>query len=541
MAQINVNQLTFYYDGSYDNIFEDVSFQIDTDWKLGFIARNGRGKTTFLRLLLGKYEYKGSITSPVEFDYFPYTVSDKDKDTWEVLEEIRPEYELWKLCRELTLLELETEVLYRPFRTLSNGEQAKVMLALLFSEENKFLLIDEPTNHLDREARELVGGYLNKKKGFILVSHDRTFLDKCIDHVLSINKTNIEIQQGNFSSWWENKRKQDAYEIAENERLKKEISRLNTASRQSAQWADNVEATKIGKGSEKYEKCKDTRAYVGEKSRRMQMRRKNLQQRQNRAMEEKVSLLKNIETADTLKLYPLKHHKEVLVRMEDVWIGYGGKLQDKQVITGLQLCLKNEGIYAIIGKNGCGKSSILKAILQIAGEVFPVSCNDTKEDISRAVREDAGKAAGKDINNSNRTSKLMVSGTIETAGGLKISYVPQDTSHLQGTLEEYAESYGIDLTLFKALLRKLDFSRLQFDKRMEDYSGGQKKKVLIARSLCEKAHLYLWDEPLNFIDIFSRMQIEDLIRHYRPALLMVEHDRAFVEAVGADVLLLDSV
>lgn len=514
MAQINVNQLTFYYDGSYDNIFEDVSFQIDTDWKLGFIARNGRGKTTFLRLLLGKYEYKGSITSPVEFDYFPYAVSDKDKDTLEVLEEIRPEYEFWKLCRELTLLELETEVLYRPFRTLSNGEQTKVMLALLFSEENKFLLIDEPTNHLDREARELVGSYLNKKKGFILVSHDRTFLDKCIDHVLSINKTNIEIQQGNFSSWWENKRKQDAYEIAENERLKKEISRLNAASRQSAQWADNVEATKIGKGSEKYEKCKDTRAYVGEKSRRMQMRRKNLQRRQNRAMEEKVSLLKNIETADTLKLYPLKHHKEVLVRMEDVCIGYGGKPQDKQVITGLQLRIKNEGIYAIIGKNGCGKSSILKAILQIAGE-----------------------AADKAI--SNRSSELLVRGTIEIAGGLKISYVPQDTSHLQGTLEEYAESYGIDLTLFKTLLRKLDFSRLQFEKRMEDYSGGQKKKVLIARSLCEKAHLYLWDEPLNFIDIFSRMQIEDLIRHYRPALLMVEHDRAFVEAVGAEVLLLE--
>lgn len=539
MAQINVNQLTFYYDGSYDNIFEDVSFQIDTDWKLGFIARNGRGKTTFLRLLLGKYEYRGSITSPVEFDYFPYTVSDKDKDTWEVLEEIRPEYELWKLCRELTLLELETEVLYRPFRTLSNGEQTKVMLVLLFSEENQFLLIDEPTNHLDREARELVGSYLNRKKGFILVSHDRTFLDKCIDHVLSINKTNIEIQQGNFSSWWENKRRQDAYEIAENERLKKEISRLNTASRQSAQWADNVEATKIGKGSEKYEKCTDTRAYVGEKSRRMQMRRKNLQQRQNRAMEEKVSLLKNIETADTLKLYPLKHHKEVLVRMEDVWIGYGGKLQDKQVITGLQLCIKNEGIYAIIGKNGCGKSSILKAILQIAGEAFQASCNDTEEDITKTVNRNAGKAADKAI--SNRSSELLVRGTIEIPRGLKISYVPQDTSHLQGTLEEYAESYGIDLTLFKALLRKLDFSRLQFDKRMEDYSGGQKKKVLIARSLCEKAHLYLWDEPLNFIDIFSRMQIEDLIRHYRPALLMVEHDRAFVEAVGADVLLLDSV
>lgn len=69
MSQISVNDLTFYYDGSYDSIFEKVSFQIDTDWKLGLIGRNGRGKTTFLNLLLGKYEYKGSITSSVSFDY----------------------------------------------------------------------------------------------------------------------------------------------------------------------------------------------------------------------------------------------------------------------------------------------------------------------------------------------------------------------------------------------------------------------------------------------------------------------------------------
>ena len=223
MSQISVNNLTFYYDGSYDNIFEDVSFRIDTDWKLGFIARNGRGKTTFLNLLMGKYEYLGKITASVEFDYFPFYVSDKEKDTLSVIEEINPEYEFWKICRELTLLQVDADVLYRPFHTLSNGEQTKVMLALLFSGENRFLLIDEPTNHLDMEAREMVSDYLKRKKGFLLVSHDRAFLDKCIDHVLTINKTNIEVQQGNFSSWEENKRRQDEYELAENERLKKEI------------------------------------------------------------------------------------------------------------------------------------------------------------------------------------------------------------------------------------------------------------------------------------------------------------------------------
>lgn len=169
---------------------------------------------------MGEYEYIGNIKSSVKFDYFPFKIKDKEKDTLEILEEINPDYEFWKVCRELDYLKVDAEVFYRPFSTLSDGEQTKVLLALLFSQEGNFLLIDEPTNHLDMESREILAGYLNKKKGFILVSHDRNFMDSCIDHVLVINKTNIEIQQGNFSSWWENKQKQDAFELAENERLK---------------------------------------------------------------------------------------------------------------------------------------------------------------------------------------------------------------------------------------------------------------------------------------------------------------------------------
>lgn len=493
MSLIQVNHLTFYYDDSADYIFEDVSFQVDTDWKIGFIARNGRGKTTFLNLLLGKYEYRGSISTNEPFDYFPFKVTDVSQNTIEVLETIYPEYEFWKVCRELSLLQVSEEVLFRPFCTLSNGEQTKVELAMLFSMDHHFLLLDEPTNHLDMPTRELLRDYLKSKKGFILVSHDRDLLDASVDHVLVINKTNIEVCQGNFSSWWENKKKQDAYEMAENERLKKDIHRLKEAARQASEWADEVESTKIGKKSEKYEKCIDTRAFVGEKSRRMQMRRKNLERRQLQEISEKEGLLKNIESAEDLKLFPKKHYKQVLARFEEVRISYGEK-----VLAPVNLTIENGDRVALRGKNGCGKSSIIKVL---SGE-----------------------------------SGIAYTGKVEVAGGLIISYVPQDTGFLKGGIKDFAVERGISETLFFAILRKLDFSREQFEKRMEDYSGGQKKKVLIAASLCEQAHLYIWDEPLNFIDVFSRMQIEELILKFKPTLLFVEHDKAFVDKIATKVV-----
>ncbi len=504
MSQINVNHLTFYYEGSYDNVFEDVSFQIDTDWKLGLIGRNGKGKTTFLKLLMKQYEYRGSISASVIFDYFPFEIENKEKETIDVIEEIDPDYEFWKLCRELSFLKADMELFYRPFSTLSNGEQTKVMLALLFSRDNHFLLIDEPTNHLDMESREILKQYLNRKKGFILVSHDRNFMDGCVDHVLVLNRKDLEVQRGNFSSWWENRKRQDAYEKAENERLKKDIQRLTETARRTRQWADNVEATKIGKKSEKYEKCIDTRAYVGEKSRRMQMRRKNLERRQEREIEEKSSLLKNLETVEDIKLFPLKHYKEKLVVMKDCAISYSGK----EVVKDFNMEVRQGSRIFLQGKNGCGKSSVLKTILQ-------------KTQGEQSVLQEI---------------PLLKTGSIELPGQMLISYCSQDTSMLKGTLKDYAQKKGIDETLFMTLLKKLDFSRIQFEKRLEDYSGGQKKKVLLAGSLCQRAHLYIWDEPLNFIDVFSRMQIEELILKFQPTMILVEHDKMFMERVATEII-----
>jgi len=490
MSLIQVKNLTFAYDGSYDNIFEDVSFQIDTDWKLGFTGRNGRGKTTFLNLLLGKYEYRGQISASVSFEYFPFPVANPGDLTLFVMEGIVPEAAEWEIRRELSLLKVSEDALYRPFESLSNGEQTKALLAALFLKENSFLLIDEPTNHLDVHARRIVSDYLRAKRGFILVSHDRAFLDNCIDHVLSINRADIDIQKGNFSDWWENKQREDNFELAENEKLKKDIKRLSEAAKRTSDWSDAVEKTKNGT---RVGGLRPDKGYIGHKAAKMMKRSKAAEHRQQAAIEERAGLLKNIESAESLKIPQLAYHQERLVELAGVSIFYG----EQTVCENVGFTVERGDRIALSGPNGSGKSSILKLI---CGE--PLTHN----------------------------------GTLRKGSQLKISYVSQDTSHLKGNLTDYAAEHGIDESLFKAILRKLDFARVQFEKDISSYSGGQKKKVLIARSLCEQAHLYVWDEPLNFIDVLSRMQIEELLLEHEPTILFVEHDIEFSRQIATKVV-----
>ena len=486
MSQIIVNNLTFYYEGSYDNIFEDVSFKIDTDWKLGFIARNGKGKTTFLRLLMGKHEYKGSINTSVIFDYFPFEIENKNRETIDVIEEIYPDYEFWKICRELNFLQVDADIFYRPFSTLSNGEQTKVLLALLFTKENHFLLIDEPTNHLDTHARGVLAAYLKRKSGFILVSHDRDFLDSCIDHILAINKMNIEVQKGNFSSWNENREHQEQFEQAQNERLTKEINQLEQTSKSVSSWSDKTESSKFGTRNSG---LRPDRGYVGHKSAKLMKRAKTMENRIEKDISEKSKLLRNIDEAPPLKLSPLKYHSSKFIYFQNVSLCYEGRT----VFSDISFTILQGDRIAVCGQNGCGKTSLIKLII---GEL---------EDHQ---------------------------GTITKAANMKISYVCQSTDGLFGDLDDYAEKYQVDKTLFKAILRKLDFSRELFSRPIESYSQGQKKKVMLARSLSEQAHIYIWDEPLNYIDVLSRIQIEELLKSSEATLLFVEHDKRFCEQVA---------
>lgn len=486
MSVMQIEHLSFTYPGSFDPVFEDVSLRFDTRWKLGLIGRNGRGKTTLLRLLLGQYACGGAVHTSVPCDYFPYPVHDPDQPTGTVLQSVCPEAQEWALLRELSLLEVDEDAFWRPFSTLSGGEQTKALLAALFLREGRFPLIDEPTNHLDAHARAVLSGYLRRKRGFLLVSHDRHFLDGCVDHIVSLNRADIGVQAGNFSSWWQNYERQQAFEATQDARLQKEIAGLQKAARRTAGWSDRTEAAKYGGGPV-------DRGFIGHKSAKMMQRAKSIAARQERAIAQKSSLLHNRERAERLKLSPLCYHADRLASFSQAAAVYDGHPAGAPVSFEVH---RGDRI-ALDGRNGCGKTSLLRLL------------------------------TGAPIDHC---------GTVTVASGLVISYVPQDTAHLRGSLPDFIAAHGLDETLFKSILRKMDFARAQFEKDMAAYSAGQKKKVLLAKSLCERAHLYVWDEPLNYIDVFSRMQIEQLLAEFAPTMVFVEHDRAFRDAVATKII-----
>lgn len=496
MSIISVNNLTYYYDGCDEAVYENASFTLDTTWKTGLIGRNGRGKTTLLKLLTGELENGGAVNTKAEFLYFPFDVEDKNMSGSELIGIICPEVQEWEVIRELSYMGTDCEILYRPFSTLSGGEQTRLLLCLLFLRDNAFLLIDEPTNCLDLDAREAIGDYLKAKSGFILVSHDRDLLDKCTDHILSLGRSDPEIINGNYSVWKENFDRKEANELMRDKKLKSEIGHLKAAAERSKKWADTAESRKIGIDPTKTEKSLDRRAVEGAKAKAMMKRMKAVESRRQTAIDEKSELLKNREYIDTLKIPSIKAKSATVLSVQNLvpyYCDYCDNDNGNALCEPVSFTLSDGERLCLSGKNGCGKSTILKII------------------------------AGEDIS---------YSGSIAKAPGLKISVLPQDTNGLCGTLDEFSERLGVDSELVRAILAKLGFSRRELIGRTENLSAGQKKKVLIAGSLATPANLYIWDEPLNFVDIISRIQLERLLGANTPTMLLAEHDRYFCENTG---------
>ncbi|MEG0686837.1 MAG: ATP-binding cassette domain-containing protein, partial [Erysipelotrichales bacterium] len=297
--------------------------------------------------------------------------------------------------------------------------------------------------------------------------------------------------KGNYETWAEEKLKKEKDEVVQNEKLTKDIKRLKEATKRTGEWSDRIEKSKMARGNGG--EIPVDRGFVSHKASKMMKKSKSTQARQEKAMEAKKDLLLDVEVAPKLSMEPEQYHSKTLIRMKDIEISYG----ERVVLSDVSFDINRGECVALMGPNGSGKSSLFKLLLN--------------EDID-------------------------YKGTLEVPESLKISYVQQDTSTLSGTLDEFVLSKGIDKTQFFTILRKLGFKRDVFEKRIEDYSQGQKKKVALAASLCSKAHLYLWDEPLNYLDVIAREQIEELIKEYQPTILLIEHDEEFINNIAQKVI-----
>ena len=486
MALINIKDLSFGYDGTDKMLFEHVDVGIDTSWRLALTGRNGRGKTTFFKLLKGELSYSGTITGVPRTVSFPCSSIDDVPD--------------WKIRKELNLMNADPDIMWRPLTTLSGGERTKLMLAYLFSCDDAYPLIDEPTNHLDRKGREVVSSYLAKKDGFIVISHDSDFLDRCTDHTLVIKKTGLELTASNFSTWWENNEKKLSGEKAKNEQLKREMSDIKTAMKKNSEWASKAEKNKNrANAPSKVAENHWTRAYEASKSAKLMSLAGNLQRRNERKLEERSNLLKDVEREEKLKITGSTHHNKTPVKFDNVTL----KRDGIDVVSGVSFVIERGDKVSVIGENGCGKSTLIKLMAGI------------------------GQSEG-----------ISFEGDVYMAPGLKLSYVGQDTSELAGTIYDIAVERGVDKTQLSTILIKMGFTKQMLEKDVCELSLGQKKIVMIALSLCEKADIYLWDEPLNYIDVYIRKEIERLLKDSDITMVFVEHDKSFSDSVANKELVL---
>ncbi|MCY4454560.1 MAG: ABC-F family ATP-binding cassette domain-containing protein [Immundisolibacterales bacterium] len=517
MSTIVCRGLSFGYDGSEKNVFTDLDLVIDTGRRSALVGRNGRGKTTLLRLIHGELTPdRGGIERAVVTRRFPCMPSSSAVSAFEAARDAAGAFRQWEaemdrlldigdedslerygalqtrfqdaggygidadIARELAALDVGAAVWQRPFRDLSGGERTRCLLAGLFARDEGFVLIDEPTNHLDRAGRAHLAAYLRSRPGFLLVSHDRAFLDACIDQVIALNRDTVETERTRFTVWREHFRQRLAAQEFRNAELRKEVARLGASARDRRAWAMKRESDKTAHAN---------KGAIGARAARQMKRALVTERRAERSVEARRATL-----VDTEKAYPLKigcpdaRHSRALVTATDLVVHRGGPLFEPvsfRVYPGDRL--------AIVGPNGCGKTSLADLI--------------------------AGEA-------------LAFEGSLFRPAFVTVAHARQQPRWTRGSLRERLAGDGIDETRLRSDMASLGVSESVLEQPIESMSFGQQNKLEIARSIATPADLLIWDEPLNFIDVDARELIEDAVLRNTPTLVFVEHDAAFIDRVS---------
>lgn len=525
VPNIYCSRVDFTYPHPYTEVFTDLKLTIDSRWKTGLIGKNGRGKSTLMLLLAGVLQpTAGSITSPLNTRYFPGEVPAGKLTTLEVARALIAPFDDWEeemeqllglegpaslqryadlqenyrmyggyeinglIDQEVVRMGLSPGILAQPFTSLSLGQQTRIQIIALFLVKDAYPLIDEPTNHLDIKGRKALAEFLSDQSGFLLVSHDRTLLDASIDHVISINKNDIRTNRGNWSTWKEEMTRELTNEMRTRQKLENEIRELTKAAEQRRQGASKKEKEKYGNSHV------DT-GYIGHKSKKQMKRALVVEERIEKQLKEKAGLLKNLEKERHLKIVTDTRKGKRVLTLNNV----GVHIDDNPIIHNFSLNLTAGDRVALIGANGCGKSTLFNAI---AGD-------------------------------------LSYTGTIRCHMPFSRAY--QYPVWSRGMLRDYLMQASIDETRFRQYLGILGVRGEIFEHQLQTFSQGQLKKVDLCRSLLQPAGLFLWDEPMNYLDVESREAIEEGILAGDPTMLFIEHDETFIERIATEVIDLGTV
>lgn len=520
MIEINFNKVCKNF--GFGNVLEDVSFEIKTGEIVALIGQNGAGKSTILNII-NKDENvtsgKVTLRNGSKIGYLKQIVSDnKNKTVSDVLndsikEVLDMEQELFNL--ELKMEESKEDInklvvkyynlqnkfieldgyeaskrlgkvikgfklekhLDTLYDNLSGGEKRIVSLAALILTNPDILLLDEPTNHLDIETLEWFEDYLKSiKKTVLIVSHDRYFLDRVVNKIILLEKGCCDIYFGNYSYYMEEHERRimqefEAYKNQEKkiEAMKESINKLKEFGRRASPEGGNMffrRAASIEKRLEKMEKLdKPTK---------------------NKDLNLKFDVDKR------------SGNDVLIIKNEDLSIG------DRLLIKNIKMEIFYGDKVAIIGKNGTGKTTLIKHIIEMYQ------------------------------NNTDDRLKL--------GSNVKIGYIPQEIKFDDDnqTIFEYTRKFfdGEDRYLRSSLFNFHFFDDDIF-KKINKLSGGEKVRLKLFELIQEKCNFLIFDEPTNHIDIETRTILEDALIDFKGTLLCISHDRYFMNKLISKIYFID--
>lgn len=472
---IKIKDLSISFSGH--TIFEDVNVIINDNDKIGLIGRNGSGKSTFLKLLMGKIEAdSGIVEMPNGYkigyleQHLKFIEPDVISEVCSVLPEDR-EYEAWKGEQILLGLGFSAEDMSRSPTDFSGGYQVKINLAKLLLAEPDMLLLDEPTNYLDIYSIRWLKNFLNEWQGaLILITHDRGFMDSVITHTLNIHRGKFKKTPGNSQKVKEKILAEE--EIYEKTRINEEKQRQKTQ-----EWIDRFKAK-------------------ASMSSRVQSRIKMLDKQDFKER------LDEIETLDFNFNYLPYIGKESLAVVEAVKFGYH---PEEILIKKLSFRVNMEDKICIIGKNGKGKSTLLKLITK---DLEPLEGN---------------------VN----VHKKAVIGYF---GQMNIDRLDPGLSICE---EMQQHDLSISQTNIRRVCGNMMFSGDLAHKKISVLSGGEKSRVMLGKILLKPVNLLLLDEPTNHLDMESCESLMQAIKEFSGAVVMVTHDEYFLREIANKLIVFD--
>ncbi len=518
-----------------DTVLKNIRFEVKTGERVGLIGDNGCGKTTIFKVICGIENYtSGMVTIRKEsvvgylnqIPKYPskYTVKDVLNSAFKNIFEIRDkmkkleskmaslendnldstmnryahlqhEFEInggydidEKMSKICSGLKFSEEFLNKKFTLLSGGEKTTTILGKILLENPDILLLDEPTNHLDIESIEWLEEYLSNYDGTVLViSHDRYFLDKVVNRLIEIENGESNFYHGNYSYYIKEKEKRNIRQLEEYKQQQKKIKSMKESIKRFKEWGNRADDGKFFKKAANMEK----------RIERMQkIDKPNLHKK-------KISLSFN----------ESKRSGNDVIVVSNLCKSFN----NKEIIKDAHLFLEYLDKTALLGKNGCGKSTLFKIILNEYLDKNKITCEEIKK------------------YEKHLSQYMKDKGTINIGSSVKIAYLDQNITfndEQNSVLKEFRENIIMSEEEARNILAGFLFYGDDVFKKVKNLSGGERSRLKLCQLMHMDINLLILDEPTNHLDINSREMLEKALLGFNGTILFISHDRYFVNKIA---------